>query len=85
MKIKSNKILRYSIKTQEGADYSQSTDSDFIGDLHQGKKKLTKGFFSVYHGIKPDIYGYLHGFIYEIRTARITKKRSEMEFLERNN
>lgn len=63
MEIKSNKVLRYSIKTKEGADQSDNTDSDFIGDIHREGKIVKKGFFSVYHGIKPNIASYLHGIL----------------------
>ena len=35
MRIKSNKVLRHSIKTIDGADNTPNTDSDFIGDLYK--------------------------------------------------
>ncbi|MBL0267800.1 MAG: ATP-binding protein [Chitinophagaceae bacterium] len=63
MEIKSNKVLRHSIKTIDGADNTPNTDSDFIGDLYKDGKAIKKGFFSVYHGIKPNIAGYLHGLL----------------------
>ena len=63
MEIRSNKVLRFSIKTKEGADQNENTDSDFIGDLHKDGKIIKKGFFSVYHGIKPNITSYLHGIL----------------------
>lgn len=59
MNIKSTSSLRYWIKTQKARDFDKNTDPDFIGSYYQNKSMFRKGFFTVLHGLKEDIPGYL--------------------------
>lgn len=59
MNIKSTYHLRTWIKTQKAKDFDKNTDPNFIGSYYQDKGVFKKGFFTVLHGLKEDIPGYL--------------------------
>ena len=60
MKIKSAKSFRrYVWKKPEGGNQEKSIDYNFIGSYATKGNEIIHGFFKMYHGIKPDIAGYL--------------------------
>lgn len=63
MKIKSTAYLRSFIKTDIAKIDDPRTDADFIGSYSDNNRTVKKGFFTVFHGIKPDIQGYLQSIL----------------------
>jgi hypothetical protein len=62
MNIKSTAALRREIATSVGVS-STTTDLDFIGSFNGDLSAGEKGFFNLFHGIKPDIPNYLRGIL----------------------
>jgi hypothetical protein len=63
MKIRSTGALRSFIKTNIARIDDPRTDHNFIGSYTGENRTGKKGFFTVMHGIKPDIPGYLQSIL----------------------